>query len=53
VVKLRPTVSRPVCLGIELSFMALKQIVIAVGDLWSSCCGVLSITRGRVCNLLI
>jgi hypothetical protein len=46
---LRPTVS----LGVRTTSVAHDQIFITVGHLQSSCCGVPSLTRGRVCTLLI
>jgi hypothetical protein len=48
---LRPTVSRPVCLGIKHPSGAHGQIFIAVGQLRVCWCGALSLTRGRVCRL--
>jgi hypothetical protein len=48
---LRPTVSRPVCLGIKHPFGAYDQIFITVRQLRVCWCGALSLTRGRVCRL--
>jgi hypothetical protein len=47
----RPTVSRPVCLGIKHPCGAYGQIFITVGQLRVCWCGALSLTRGRVCRL--
>jgi hypothetical protein len=46
---LRPSVSRPVCLGIKHPSGAYDQIFIIVWQL--QVCGALSLTRGRVCRL--
>jgi hypothetical protein len=48
---LRPTVSRPVCLGIKHPSGAYDQIFITVRQLQVCWCGALSLTRGRVCRL--
>jgi hypothetical protein len=48
---LRPTVSRPVSLGIKHPSGAYEQIFIVVRQLRVCWCGALSLTRGRVCRL--
>jgi hypothetical protein len=48
---LRPTVSRPVSLGIKHPSGAYDQIFISVSQLRICWCGALSLTRGRVSRL--
>jgi hypothetical protein len=50
-VMLRPTVSRPVRLGIKHPSGAYDQIFISVKQLRLCWCGALSLTRGRICRL--
>jgi hypothetical protein len=47
----RPTVSRPVCLGVKHPSGAYDQISITVRQLRVCWCGTLSLTRERVCRL--
>jgi hypothetical protein len=50
-VLLRPTVSRPLCLGIKHPSGTYDQIFITVRQLLVCWCGALSLTRGRFCRL--
>jgi hypothetical protein len=48
---LRPTISRPVCLGVKHPSGAYDQIFLTVRQLRVCWCGALSLTRRRVCRL--
>jgi hypothetical protein len=48
---LRPMVSRPVCLGVKHPFGTYDQIFNTVRQMQVCWCGVLSLTRERVCHL--
>jgi hypothetical protein len=50
-VMLRPTVSRPVCLGVKPHLGPQDQIFITARQLRVSSCGAPSLTRERVCRL--
>jgi hypothetical protein len=51
ILMLRPTVSRPVCLGIKHPSGAYDHIFITVRQLRVCWCGAVSLTRGRICRL--
>jgi hypothetical protein len=48
---LRPTVSRPVCLGVKHPSGAQDKIFVTVTQLRVCSCGAPNLTRGRVCRL--
>jgi hypothetical protein len=50
-IMLRPTVSQPVCLGVNHPSGAYDQIFITVRHLRVCWCGALSLTRERVCHI--
>jgi hypothetical protein len=48
---LRPTVSRPIYLGVKPQAGAQDQLFVALRQLRACRCGASSLTRGRVCRL--
>jgi hypothetical protein len=50
-VMLQPTVNQPVCLDVKHPSGAYDQIFITIIQLWVCWCGVISLTRERVCHI--